>query len=128
VGSDATGYLLFTGELIPNLEYTARIPCAVSRADDLFRDALAWRLAFTLAASLANVDPEREEARGRGPEHPPDPTQRISHKPSQAAMRERTQRWAFAMYLRALEKARVADANESEPEPHGEAPWITGRD
>lgn len=129
VGSDDTGYLLFTGLAVENvnLEYTARIDCCVARADDLFRDALAWRLAYSLAASLAQVDPEKEESRGRGPVHPPDPTQRISHKPNEAAMRERMQRWAFGQYLRAIEKARVADANEAEPEPHGEAEWIEGR-
>ena len=43
-------------------------------------------------------------------------------------MRERAQRWAFGQYLRAIEKARVADANEAEPEQPGEADWITGRD
>lgn len=128
VGTDATGYLLFTGELDPNLEYTARIPCAVAKADDLFRDALAWRLAASLAPSLAQHDPEQEEARGRGPEYPPNPEQRISHKPNKGAMRERAARYAMAMYLRVIEKARVVDANEAEPEDPGDAPWITGRD
>lgn len=128
VGTDATGYLLFTGELDPNLEYTARINCAVAKADDLFRDALAWRLAASLALSLAHRDPEDEEARGRGPEYPPNPEQRVSHKPNKAALRERAARMAFGMYLRTIEKARVVDANESDPEPHGEAPWITGRE
>lgn len=127
VGTDATGPLLFTGETDPNLEYTARIACAVARADDLFRDALAWRLACSLAPSLAQADPDQPEQRGRGPEYPPSPEQRISHKPNRAAMRERAARYAFAMYLRTLEKARVQDANEAEPEADGDAEWIEGR-
>ena len=127
VGTDATGALLFTGEVDPNLEYTARIACVVTRADDLFRDALAWRLAASLAPSLAQIDPEHPEQRGRGPEHRPDPEQRISHKPNKAAMRERAARNAFVMYLRAIEKARVQDANEADPEPDGDAEWIRGR-
>lgn len=127
VGGDATGDLLFTGEDAPNLEYTARIANAVLRADHLFREALAWRLASALAPALAAADPEVQEQPGRGPEHPPDNTQRVSLKPNKATMRERAQRWAFGQYLRAIEKARIADANESEREPHGEAEWIEGR-
>lgn len=127
VGTDDVGDLLFTGELDPNLEYTARIANTVLRADDLFRDALAWRLAASLAPSLAQVDPERQEQIGRGPEHPPDNTQRVSHKPNKAAMRQQAAVAAFRMYLRAIEKARVADANESDPEPDGDAEWIEGR-
>jgi hypothetical protein len=127
VGGDATGDLLFTGEDAPNLEYTARIANAVLRADHLFREALAWRIAAAVALSLAQTDPEVQEQPGRGPAHPPDNTQRVDHKTNKAAMRERAQRWAFGQYLRAIEKARIADANESEPEPHGEAEWIEGR-
>jgi hypothetical protein len=127
-GTDATGPLLFTDEIDPNLEYTARIGCAVARADDLFRDALAWRMAAALAPSLAQMDPETQEQLGRGPAHPSDNTQRVSHKPNKAALRERATRWAFTMYLRALEKARVQDANEAEPEADGDAEWIRGRE
>jgi hypothetical protein len=127
VGTDATGYLLFTGDDVSNLEYTARIANAVLRSDALFREALAWRLVAALAPSLAQPDPEVHEQQGRGPESLSDNVQKIGLKPSKAAARERAQRWAFGQYLRAIEKARVADANEAEPEPGGDAEWIEGR-
>jgi hypothetical protein len=127
VGTDATGDLLFTDELDPNLEYTARINCAVQKGDDLFRDALAWRLAAALAPSLAQIDPAVAEQRGRGPESPTDPRQRVSHKPNQAGMRAQATRYAQAMYQVVLERARVQDANEAEPEDPPDAEWIRGR-
>ncbi len=129
VGTDATGGLLFTGVISDDLqiEYTARIANAVLYSDHLFREALGWRLAAALAPSLAQVDPETHEQFNRGPEHPPDNSQRVSHRPGKAQARAQAARWAFQMYLRAIEKARFQDANESEPEPHGEAEWIEGR-
>lgn len=129
VSTDAVGDLLFTNVMtdVLNLEYTARIANAVLRSDHLFREALGWRLAAALAPSLAQPDPEVQEQIGRGPESPPDNTQRVSHKPSKAAARVAAQRWAFSQYLRAIEKARFADANESEPEADGDAEWIEGR-
>ena len=127
VGTDATGGLLFTNEIDPQMEYTARIECAVSLGDDLFRDAFAWRLAAAMAPSVAQVDPHEPEQRGRGPEAPPDPRQRVSHKPSQAIMRHQVAQRAWAMYQVTLSQARVGDANESQPEKPGEAEWIDGR-
>jgi hypothetical protein len=127
VSTDATGPVLFTGEVDPNLEYTARIGCVVSRADDLFRDALAWRIAASLAPSLAQVDPERPEQPGRTPEHPPENSQRVSHRPSKAAARAQAARYAFARYLAVLGQARAQDANEAQPEKDGDAEWIEGR-
>lgn len=127
VGTDTTGDLLFTDEVDPNLEYTARINCAAGKGDDLFRDALAWRVAAALAPSLAQVDPVSAEQRGRGPEAPTDPRQRVSHKPSQAAMRAQATRYAQAMYRVVLERARVQDANEAEPDDPPDAEWIRGR-
>lgn len=127
VGSDATGGLLFTDELIPLLEYTARIACVVLRGDDLFKDALAWRLAAAVAPSLAQVDPDLPEQHGRGPEDPPQKDMRIRSKPNKAAMRLQVAQMAMRMYLRTLEIARIADANEAQREQPGEAPWIEGR-
>jgi len=127
VGTDATGDLLFTDVVDPALEYTARIACAVQKGDELFRDALAWRLAAALAPSLAQVDPAHPEQVGRGPDAPPDPKQRISHKPNQAAMRAQAVRYAQTMYRQVLERARIQDANEAEPEDPVDAEWIRGR-
>lgn len=127
VGTDATGDLLFTDVIDPNLEYTARIPCVVQKGDDLFRDALSWRLAAGLAPGLAQVDPSQPEQVGRGPDAPPDPRQRVSHKPNQAQMRAQAVRYAQAMYRIALERARTQDANEAEPEDPPDAEWIRGR-
>jgi len=126
-GTDAVGPLLFTNEIDPKLEYTARIACVCLRGDDLFRDALAWRIAASLAPSLAQVDPERPEQPGRTPEHPPDNAQRVSHRPNKAAARQAAARYAFARYLAVLGFARAQDANEAEPEADGDAEWIEGR-
>lgn len=127
VGTDATGDVLFSDEVTPNLEYTARIPCVVQKADDLFRDALAWRIAAALAPSLAQVDPAHPEQVGRGPDAPPDGRQRYAHKPNQAALRQNAVRYAQAMYRITLERARIQDANEAEPDDAPDAEWIRGR-
>jgi len=127
ISTDATGPLLFSHELDPMLEYTARIPCAVNQADPLFKDAFAWRLSAALAPSLAQVDPEMPEQHGRGPEDPPQKDMRIRSKPNKAAMRLQVAQMARRMYERVLVQARVADANEANPEHPGEAPWIAGR-
>jgi len=127
VGTDTTGELLFTGEIDPQLEYTARINCVVQKGDELFRDALAWRLAAALAPSLAQVDPETPEQHGRGPDAPPDPRQRIAQNERQARLRTEAAKYAFAMYLRTLGQAKAADANEAQPEKDGDAEWIRGR-
>lgn len=134
VGTDTTGGLLFTdfppppdSTSGPQIEYTERIDCACNLADSLFRDAFAWRLAFALAPSLAQVDAEEREQDGRGPDAPPNPLQRISHKPNKAAMRQMVAQRAYQMYRAVLAQAEVADANESQPEPPGEAEWIDGR-
>jgi len=127
VGTDVTGDLLMTAVVDPNLEYTARIPCVVEKGDDLFRDALAWRIAAALAPSLAQVDPAQPEQVGRGPDAPPDPRQRISHKPNQAQMRAQATQFAHAMYRTVLRRAQIQDANEAEPEDPPDAEWIRAR-
>jgi hypothetical protein len=123
VGNDLVGNLLYTNELTPTIEYTARIPCAVSRGDDLFRDALAWRLAASLAPSLAQVDPAAIEQAGRGPQDRP-----RERKATEAQLRARAAESAWRMYYGVLAKAKSTAANESQKPPDGDAPWITGRD
>lgn len=58
LGSDATGPLIYTDLVATDdvpvvLEYTERINCPAFYGDALFRDALAWRLASSLAMALA---------------------------------------------------------------------------
>ena len=62
----STGALLFTDEVDPVLEYTALVSIGVT--DALFQDALAWKLAASLAPSLASVDADQLEQLGRGPD------------------------------------------------------------
>lgn len=126
-GTDGTGALLFSDETDPLLEYTARIPCAVDQADELFKDAFAWRLAAALAPTLAQIDPEAPEQQGRGPEDPPSKDMRIRSRPNKAAMRIQIAQMARTMYQRTLERARIADANEGQGEDPPDAEWIRGR-
>lgn len=124
IGQDTTGGLIFTDTENPTIEYTARIPCAVGRGDALFRDALAWRLAASLAPSLAQVDPAAIEQEGRGPQDRP-----RERKVTEAQLRERAAKSAWQMYYLVLEKARRADVSEAQPdiEP-GDPDWIRGRE
>lgn len=125
LGSDADGRLLYANEEDVTLEYTIRPDCAVSVADDLFRDALAWRLAFTLAPSLAQVDPEVPEQIGRGPK---EVTRAHAAPATKAQLRARAQGTAWLMYQRAIGIARSAAANEGQQDLEGgDAPWIKGR-
>ena len=66
LGSDATGYLIYTnvpiGTNTPvHLEYTVRVSCAAQVGDALFRDALAWKLAASLATVLARDDKKAQQ-------------------------------------------------------------------
>jgi hypothetical protein len=127
LGRDATGELVFTNEQDPVvLEYTTRLDGAVYRSDALFRDAFAWRLAAALAPSLANPDPEKIEQLGRGTD---DPRERLTRTPkaTKQQLRQFVAREAFKMYLHTLDIAKVADSNEQQQEPEGQADWITGR-
>ena len=126
MGRDATGVLIFTNELTPAIEYTARLDGAVYRSDALFRDAFAWRLAAALAPSLSNPDPEKVEQLGRGTE---DPLARRTATPkaTKQQLRQAVARQAFQMYEHVLDIAKAADANEQQQEPEGQADWITGR-
>jgi hypothetical protein len=53
VGVDEAGPLIYTNQEEPELEYTFRPVCASSSGDAIFRSALAWRHAFSLAPPLA---------------------------------------------------------------------------
>jgi hypothetical protein len=126
MGQDDTGALLYTN--LENtakdvaIEYTARIPSAVACADALFRDAFAWRLAASLAPSLAQVDPAAVEQLGRGPQV--DPKER---KATETQLRGAAARFAWQMYGVAIAKAQYADVREQQQEKPGDAEWITGR-
>lgn len=125
VGQDARGLLLFTEEEAPTIEYTARINCVVKMGDALFRDALAWRLAACLAPALAQVDPAMPEQLGRGVETKP-----RERKATEAQLRERATRYAWAMYAQAIAIARANALNEAEPQDTdvgGDPDWIRGR-
>lgn len=117
------GSMLYTNEEDPVLEYTYRPDCALGVADDLFKDAFSWRLAFSLAPSLATINPETPEQMGRAPE-----PQGKERPATQANIRERAQRTAWAMYQLTLSIAKAAAANEQQRDPEGpDAPWHTGR-
>jgi hypothetical protein len=65
VGSDATGPLIYTNAAIATnvpveLEYTTRVTCPASQGDALFRNALCWRHAASLAMPLAR-DAKKQE-------------------------------------------------------------------
>jgi hypothetical protein len=126
VGRDATGWLLFTDQEEPVLEYTVRRECAVEQADPLFRDAFAWRLAASLAPSLAQVDPEQAEQTGRGPE--PVTKAPRPNVVQAGSVRDRAMRYAWAQYHFALTQAKVAALNERRADPaKGDAEWILDR-
>lgn len=59
IGADATGKLIYTNQgptddqdLTPLLEYTALTTCAATQGDSIFRRALAWRHAASIAPAL----------------------------------------------------------------------------
>jgi hypothetical protein len=52
-GADDVGGLIYTNQPLPELEYTKRPTCAASQGDAIFRSALAWRHAASLAPILA---------------------------------------------------------------------------
>lgn len=124
VGQDATGKLIFCDRLNPTFEYTARIANCVLMSDALFRDAFAWKLASSLAPTLAQVDPDETEQLGRGVQDRP-----RERKPTEAQLRDRMAQRALQLYQRAIVAAQVADLNEKQEDPNdGEADWIIGRD
>lgn len=122
IGNDVDGSLFYTNTEDPTIEYTARIPNTVLRADELFRDAFAWRLAASLAPSLAQVDPDLPEQQGRGPLE-----RQRERKVTEAQQRARAADAAWRMYYGVLVKAKVAAANEQQQPPPGDAEWIAGR-
>lgn len=56
VGSDAYGGLIYTDEANPELEYTLRLSCVAASGDTIFRKALTWRHASSLAPAVARDD------------------------------------------------------------------------
>jgi hypothetical protein len=53
VGSDVMGGLIYTDCEDPELEYTLRLDCVAESGDAIFRKALTWRHAASLAPALA---------------------------------------------------------------------------
>lgn len=99
VGSDASGPLLYTNADISTLalalEYTALLPCGAASGDYLFRDALAWKVAHSVAGSLSRD--------------------------------VKIVTYCWQMYQIALRNATPVAANESQPDPAGDASWISDR-
>jgi hypothetical protein len=127
VGTDEGGELLYTDAEQAILEYTSRIDGAVLRGDALFKDAFAWRLASSLAPSLAQVDPAEVEQLGRGTDATAASTKAPASKANLAAMRQQVASRALQMYLGIVERAKDANANEGQDEKTGDAPWIESR-
>lgn len=134
LAQDGTGGLLFTDVAqtvapdtpAPVLEYTARLEAAVLVSDALFQDALAWKLASTLAPAVALAMPETPEQIGRGPDDPKTPKDRPA---TGDQLRARASQAALQMYQLALRKAVIAAANEAQPDlDQGQADWIDSRD
>lgn len=126
MGHDSRGALLFTNEENPTIEYTDRIAGVVYFADDLFRDAFAWRMAAALAPSIAQTDLAIPEQHGRGPEQRPK-----ERKPTEAQLRERVALYAMQQYRLAINKAQASAGNEQQPQDRdgfGDAEWIRGRE
>jgi hypothetical protein len=64
LGSDTTGGLIYSNAAIATgvplvLEYTARVTCPASTGSPLFKDALAWRFAASLAMPLARDEKQQ---------------------------------------------------------------------
>jgi len=127
-GRTATQTVLFTDAEAPLVEYTTR--ASIAGADALFRDALAWRLAASLAPSLAQVDLERPEQTGRGPD-PLAHTDGLAMKDrptTHGAHRRQIAERAWQMYYETLLRAKVVDANSQQQDPEGDVDWIVGRE
>ncbi len=127
VGTDDGGELLYTDAEQAVLEYTSRIDRAVLLGDALFKDAFAWRLASSLAPSLAQVDPSEVEQLGRGTDATASAGKQPVAKANQAQQRQNAARYALSMYLSVLERAKDANANENQDEKLGDAPWVEDR-
>jgi hypothetical protein len=130
MGQDATGKLLYTDQPSTTvepitIEYTTRPANCVQIADPLFTDAFSWRMASSLAPSLAQRDPEEIEHRGRGPR---DKTEQKERPATGNQLRARAAVYAMQRYQDVLAKAKVSSANEQQQdlEP-GDADWISGR-
>jgi hypothetical protein len=102
LSADDAGGLVLTNQVDAVLEYTRRPDGAVNLADGLFREAFAWRLAATLAPSLAQRSPETPEQLGRGPGD-------VAGVPEQTGIQLRggAATAAWEMYRVTIEKARA---------------------
>jgi hypothetical protein len=129
LGSDGVGLVLYTSERDVIVEYAIRPKDALSIADPGFKDAYSWRLAAALAMSVPMPDPEKEEQTGQAPKNEHREPRRSEGGQLQLhRLRMEKARWAWSMYERMLSVAKAQTANEMQPEDHGDAPWITGRD
>ena len=61
LGTDALGGLIYTNVANAYLEYTARPLCAAAVTDPLFREALTWRIAASLATALTRMPDRAKE-------------------------------------------------------------------
>ena len=64
LGAEIEGYLIYTNEVLDvvTLEYTVRHLCAAGTGDALFREALLWKVAHTLAPALARDEKKIDRA------------------------------------------------------------------
>ncbi|HKE43889.1 MAG TPA: hypothetical protein VKB41_05060 [Steroidobacteraceae bacterium] len=128
IGQDGTtrAQVLFTDEQDAALEYTARLDGIVALGDQLFREALSWKLAATLAPSVAQVTPEYPpEQFGRGPD---DAREQRTPKPTGVQLRRQLALDAAANYAATIAKAKAINAREQQPDlDEPDAPWILGR-
>lgn len=132
VAKDATGSLLMTNQVSTDplapltVEYTTRPEGAVLVSDPLFREALAWRLSWKLAPSLALLVPDRPEAVGRGPDASAEKTKERTS--TGATLRTRAADAARQCYYQALSIAETGAAREAQPdETNVDASWISDR-
>lgn len=124
---DAISGILYTAQVDPVIEYTTRPEGTLLNAEPLFREALAWRLSWKMAPSLALIVPERPEAIGRGPDETK--AQDKERPASGNQLRARAAQTARECYYFALGTARTTDANAQQPDIYPpDADWISGRE
>lgn len=132
LAKDVTGSLLYTDvesttQTPLALEYTTRPEGCVVVSDALFRDALAWRLSWKLAPSLALLVPDRPEAVGRGPDETANQTK--ERTATGTSLRTRAADKARECYYFALATAKLGAAREAQIDVDPvDATWITERE
>jgi len=98
VSSDDDGDLIFTDEEDPEIEYTRRVPCPAGSRDAIFRKALAYRHASSLAQALG-----RDE------------------KIADRMLRN------YLGQVRLAEVKAAQEQQHQDPDPGGDAEWIRAR-